>query len=293
MTRAETVKRFDEIVAFAGTERFLDTPVKRYSSGMYLRLAFAVAAHLEPDVLIVDEVLAVGDAEFQRRCMGRMTEAEREGRTVVFVSHDLDSLTRLCARSLWLESGRVRDDGPTARVVRDYLTSGYAHGSDEQRSFESSGPARLLAVTVRPASGEHGAALLRDEPLQVVVDLEIDDDRPGLDIAVYVTTMRGSRVFDEALSDRSGPGLQRGRHRVVVDVPPVLNVGEHTVGVWVGTALDDLLTEPTAAAFTLHGPDRNRPDRVVVLGLPFSVSALDGADGAHGDRHRELRVDDL
>ena len=99
MSRADTLRRFDEIVAFASVEQFLDTPVKRYSSGMYLRLAFAVAAHLEPDILIVDEVLAVGDAEFQRKCLGRMSEAEREGHTVVFVSHDLSSLTRLCPQS--------------------------------------------------------------------------------------------------------------------------------------------------------------------------------------------------
>src|SRR5215204_2083258 len=120
MRKSEIERKFDEIVAFAEIEKFIDTPVKFYSSGMYLRLAFAVAAHLEPDVLIVDEVLAVGDAEFQRRCLGRMAEAEGEGRTVVFVSHDLSSLQRLCSRSLWLEAGRVRDEGPTAQVVRDY-----------------------------------------------------------------------------------------------------------------------------------------------------------------------------
>src|SRR3712207_219039 len=124
MSRAETTRRFDEIVDFAGTERFLDTPVKRYSSGMYLRLAFAVAAHLEPDVLIVDEVLAVGDAEFPQKCLRRMSTAGAEGRTVLFVSHDLGALARLCPRALWLEGGRVRDEGPTNTIVRSYLTSG-------------------------------------------------------------------------------------------------------------------------------------------------------------------------
>ncbi|HMA46453.1 MAG TPA: ATP-binding cassette domain-containing protein [Frankiaceae bacterium] len=115
ITRRDIARRFDAIVDFAGVARFLDTPVKRYSSGMYLRLAFAVAAHLEPDVLVVDEVLAVGDAEFQRRCVGRMAEAEREGRTAIFVSHDLDTLARLCPRSLWLEGGGC---GRSARPAR-------------------------------------------------------------------------------------------------------------------------------------------------------------------------------
>ena len=271
MSRAETAKRFDQIVAFAGTEAFLDTPVKRYSSGMYLRLAFAVAAHLEPDVLLVDEVLAVGDAEFQRRCMGRMSEAEREGRTVVFVSHDLDSLSRLCPRSLWLDGGRVRDDGPTPRVVRDYLTSGF-DAPAAAGGYATQGPVRLLGVAVRPVAGPADAPLLRDEPFQIVVDLDVQDDRPGLDAAVWVTAARGTRVFDEALSDQGAEGLRPGRRRLVLDVPPVLNVGDYTVGVWVGTAIDDVLTEPTAVSFTLLGAQRGRPDRVVVLGLPFSVS---------------------
>jgi ABC-2 type transport system ATP-binding protein/lipopolysaccharide transport system ATP-binding protein len=220
MTRADTAKRFDEIVAFAGTEQFLDTPVKRYSSGMYLRLAFAVAAHLEPDVLIVDEVLAVGDAEFQRRCMGRMTDAEREGRTVVFVSHDLDSLTKLCARSLWLEGGVVRDDGPTARIVRDYLQSGFAGSRQDARQFAHGDGVGLLDVQVRPVDGDPRLPLVRDEPFQIVVDLLVDEPRPGLDVAVFVTTTRGTRVFDEALSDRSDAGLPAGRHGWSWTCPP-------------------------------------------------------------------------
>src|SRR5215212_9269827 len=130
MSRREISAKFDEIVDFSGVERFLDTPLKRYSSGMQLRLAFAVAAHLEPDILVVDEILAVGDAEFQRRCLGRMQEAEQEGRTLIFVSHDLGSLTRICARSLWLDRGRVLDSGPTPEIVRSYLSSSPA-GIDE------------------------------------------------------------------------------------------------------------------------------------------------------------------
>jgi lipopolysaccharide transport system ATP-binding protein len=108
MRKAEIDKKFDEIVAFAEIEKFLDTPVKHYSSGMYVRLAFAVAAHLEPEILLVDEVLAVGDAAFQKKCLGKMEDVAKEGRTVLFVSHNMGAITRLCERSLWLDEGRTR-----------------------------------------------------------------------------------------------------------------------------------------------------------------------------------------
>src|SRR5436189_2291917 len=121
MTRAEIKRKFDEIVAFAETEKFLDTPVKRYSSGMYVRLAFAVAAHLEPDILIVDEVLAVGDAQFQQKCLGKMGEVARSGRTVLFVSHQMAAVQNLCSEALLLEKGRVAYRGAVADVIGQYL----------------------------------------------------------------------------------------------------------------------------------------------------------------------------
>jgi len=124
MTRAEIRRKFDEIVAFAGVEKFLDTPVKRYSSGMYVRLAFAVAAHLEPEILVVDEVLAVGDAEFQKKCLGKMGEVAKGGRTVLFVSHNMSAVTQLCERCIWLDSGKIRKDGLAKRIVSQYLESG-------------------------------------------------------------------------------------------------------------------------------------------------------------------------
>lgn len=123
MSRAEIIRKFDEIVAFAEVERFLDTPVKRYSSGMYVRLAFAVAAHLEPEILIVDEVLAVGDAEFQKKCLGKMQHVSQSGRTVLFVSHNMAAVQALCGRALWLECGRVAHDGPTDEGVTRYLSA--------------------------------------------------------------------------------------------------------------------------------------------------------------------------
>ncbi len=124
MTRAETTRKFDEIVAFAEVAPFLDTPVKRYSSGMYVRLAFAVAAHLEPDVLVVDEVLAVGDASFQKKSLGKMHEVSRGGRTVLFVSHNMAAVQALCTRAVWLDQGTLAREGPVSEVVNAYLRSG-------------------------------------------------------------------------------------------------------------------------------------------------------------------------
>jgi ABC-type polysaccharide/polyol phosphate transport system ATPase subunit len=277
MSRRDITRRFSEIVEFSGVERFLDTPVKRYSSGMYLRLAFSVAAHLEPDVLVVDEILAVGAAEFQRRCLGRMQEAEQEGRTLVFVSHDLDSLARLCPRSIWLDAGRMRQEGPSGEVVRSYLADGFA-GGEAGRALHA-GPVTVHRVGVRTDAAPAGGVLLREDPLTVEVDLEVTEEVPGLDLAVYVSDARSVRVLDEVLSDL-GPGrLRRGHQRVRLAVPPILNVGDFTVGLWLGTAHEDLLDEPSAATFSLHGHDRGRPDRVVVAGLPFTVEPLPGPPG--------------
>jgi lipopolysaccharide transport system ATP-binding protein len=151
MRRREIAGKFDDIVAFAGVERFLDTPVKFYSSGMYVRLAFAVAAHLEPDVLLVDEVLAVGDVEFQSKSIGRMSAVAREGRTVLFVSHNMAAVQELCDRAVLLQSGRVAADGAISDVVQQYLRANVGHATvdlAERRDRQGNGKVRLLEMTV-------------------------------------------------------------------------------------------------------------------------------------------------
>lgn len=159
MKRREIEQKFDEIVAFSEVEKFLDTPVKQYSSGMYMRLAFAVAAHLEPEVLIVDEVLAVGDVSFQKKCLNKMKDVSREGRTVLFVSHDMSAITRICSRAIALDKGGVILDGEATRVVRDYLSSSL--GISAERDFTgdvSNAPAsefvRLKRVRIVNEHGE-------------------------------------------------------------------------------------------------------------------------------------------
>ncbi|MFJ9534497.1 ABC transporter ATP-binding protein [Herbaspirillum sp. NPDC101396] len=152
MTQREIARKFDEIVAFSGVEEFLDTPVKRYSSGMRVRLGFAVAAHLDPEILVVDEVLAVGDAEFQRKCLGRMNAVASEGRTVLFVSHQMEAIQSLCTRAIWLQSGQVKQDGPAESVVLSYLASTTKDaiseiGSREDRSGQGKIKITGLSVT--------------------------------------------------------------------------------------------------------------------------------------------------
>ena len=157
MTRREIASKFDEIVEFGGIERFIDTPVKRYSSGMYVRLAFSIAAHVEPDVLIADEVLAVGDAEFQRKCLGKMREVAGGGRTVIFVSHNQASIASLCTRALWLERGEVQMDGAVDEVSTAYLASVSAHddGVIEHRSDRTgNGAIRFTGVDIEDAHGQ-------------------------------------------------------------------------------------------------------------------------------------------
>jgi lipopolysaccharide transport system ATP-binding protein len=179
MRKTEIERKFDEIVAFAEIEKFIDTPVKFYSSGMYLRLAFAVAAHLEPEILIVDEVLAVGDGRFQKNCLSKMQDVGQEGRTVLFVSHSMPAITRLCKRALLLDQGRVAADGPVHQVVASYLNSNL--GSSAEREWdEITAPrgraTRLRAARVRNERGEVSQAIDIRQPFQV--EMEFDVTRP-------------------------------------------------------------------------------------------------------------------
>ena len=176
MKQREIVRKFPDIVEFAGVEKFIDTPVKRYSSGMSVRLAFAVAAHLEPEILLVDEVLAVGDAEFQRRCLGRMEDLSGTGRTVIFVSHNMQAVAQLCDRAIWLELGRMVDDGPSSDVVANYLQAGYGRGSSCEWPVLDEAPGddlvRLRSVRV-VQDGEEAAAVDVRRPVGIEIGFTV------------------------------------------------------------------------------------------------------------------------
>jgi lipopolysaccharide transport system ATP-binding protein len=206
MKRREIEARFDEIVAFAEVDRFVDTPVKRYSSGMYLRLAFAVAAHLEPEILIVDEVLAVGDASFQRKCLGKMGEVSGEGRTVLLVSHNMAAITSLATSCLWLDAGRIREAGSPPSVVASYLSSdlaagqpGYADLSDPALrvgvSKRTQGELRFDWVRLLDRDGAVSGLFFEDEPLRIELGLEARVPAEAVEVLVKVQTIEGQLVF--------------------------------------------------------------------------------------------------
>lgn len=220
MTRREIKSKLDEIIAFAGVERFIDTPVKHYSSGMYVRLAFAVAAHVDADVLLVDEVLAVGDAEFQRRCLGRMGEVAKSGRTVLLVSHALETLGRLCRRSLWLDGGRVLDFGETSEIARRYL-SGSASGSRQWIPDVAEDMAVAFeAVRVHDSTGGAGE-LWGNEGIRLVFVYRVQWRVNGR-LAFLVRDSAGSVVFASASTDCEvalNHSLREGRYRAVCEIP--------------------------------------------------------------------------
>lgn len=278
MRRREIGRRFDEIVAFAGVERFIDTPVKRYSSGMYLRLAFSVAAHLEPDIMVVDEVLAVGDAAFQAKCLGRMETAEREGRTVVFVSHNLEAIAKLCPRTIWLDGGEIRQEGDSPAVIDAYLAEEVSRASEEAVAGDPEAAVVLRSVRVLGEAGEPLETLLRDEQFQIELRFSVRTQVPGLDVAVWVANAFGTEVFREGWFDHSPDRpSEPGEYVATLRVPPILNVGEYTVGVWIGSAYETLV-DAVAARFHLQGDVKNRPSRSVVLHLPWEVRRISGAD---------------
>jgi homopolymeric O-antigen transport system ATP-binding protein len=243
MRRDEIARRFDAIVDFSGIERFLDTPVKRYSSGMYVRLAFAVAAHLEPDILIVDEVLAVGDAEFQRKCLGKMESVVREGRTVLFVSHNMAAVKALCSRAILLRAGRVVCDGKVDDVVETYLQSGRAAAENtivpDDAARSGTGEARIRRVSLV----DRGDRPLRDvhlgQPFRVLLGLDVARPVEGLLAGVSISTLEGTPVASSFSTDggKQPWTLGAGRHSIVVDLDTTLLPRKYSLDVFV-TRLD-------------------------------------------------------
>ena len=231
-------KRFDDIVAFAEVERFVDTPVKHYSSGMYMRLAFSVAAHLEPDVLLVDEVLAVGDVAYQKKCLGRMNEVAGSGRTVLFVSHNMAQMQRLCSRVIWLSRGGLVADGPAEQVIAKYLQSCAEVGMAVQNYTPDNAPGdesvRLQSVRICSPSGEAQSVFNMDEPIRVACDCRVLKPTENLHLLVYVYTNDGVLVFGSASWDHFGLEpprmLQPGSYRYEMAIPPhLLNRGQFVV----------------------------------------------------------------
>lgn len=225
MKKAEISRKFDEIVEFAGIAKFIDTPVKRYSSGMYVRLAFAVGAHLEPEVLIVDEVLAVGDLQFQQKCLDKMHEIGGQGRTVIFVSHSMQAVTRLCRRVLLLDKGQLIADGPAPEVVSAYLHGGGGSGCtrewDDPNKAPGDSTARLRSIRIRNAAGVVNSVL--DIRQDITIEMEFDVLRPDwvLTPAFVLTNGEGLDLFETFDLDPQWRKHSRpvGRYQSTVRIP--------------------------------------------------------------------------
>jgi lipopolysaccharide transport system ATP-binding protein len=224
MGRREIENKFDEIVAFAEVEKFIDTPVKHYSSGMYVRLAFAVAAHLDPEILVVDEVLAVGDAAFQKKCLGKMDDVAKHGRTILFVSHNMGAITRLCPRAIWLDEGRVIKDGPSAEVVSGYHTQLLTVRPEWRRPNEIKADAEFafLSVAVKGGDDEPVAVFNGDEQICVEVKYLVQRGLAGCQIGSRICNSEGVVLFTTSDADAfetSALPKERGIYQTSFHVP--------------------------------------------------------------------------
>jgi lipopolysaccharide transport system ATP-binding protein len=238
MKRIEIKRKFDEIVAFADIEKFLDTPVKRYSSGMYVRLAFAVAAHLEPEILVVDEVLAVGDAAFQKKCLGKMGDVVKEGRTVLFVSHNMGAISALTSRCLLLHSGRIILDGPVSESVAEYMSLSYDERAFWEASEINDNPMQILRIRV--SDGNSAAGNEFDVRSETLIDIEYVVRTPVRNAvtAVNIHAEDGAHLISLEDIDQNADlllGRQPGTYRTSVKLPGMwLNRGSYLLRVGCG-----------------------------------------------------------
>jgi len=281
MRRAEIDRKFDEIVAFAEVGKFIDTPVKHYSSGMHMRLAFAVAAHLDTEILLVDEVLAVGDAPFQRKCLGKMDEVARHGRTVLFVSHNMEAVQRLCTKGLWIDRGRLADLGPIDRVVAAYRASHREEGGGLGRFTPharlGTGWAGVTDVALLDATGARVGAVPADGDLRFAVDLELRDagatgaSLRGLILELIICTDDGRPLVGVMTADDDGvelPAASRCRVEATL-AGPTFVPGRYRVHVFLGVPYLEHVDEiPDAFEFDVLPPER--PWR------PYEVQARTG-----------------
>ncbi len=235
MKKAEVARKFDEIVAFSGVEKFIDTPVKRYSSGMHVRLGFAVAAHLDPEILIVDEVLAVGDAEFQKKCLGKMGEVAGEGRTVLFVSHNMQAVQNLCRKSILLTLGKISNESDSESVINEYLSSTKKINCFSLDEKERLGDHRIKILDFKmdpllPRTGQ---------PLKCTLEVFVDnhDNRNVTsDYSISFVTDRGMKIF-QLHSGHMGLGIinASGRSKVFAEIASLpLTPGRYNINLWVG-----------------------------------------------------------
>jgi len=260
MKKAEVERKFDEIVAFSEIEKFLDTPVKRYSSGMYVRLAFAVAAHLEPEILLVDEVLAVGDAAFQKKCLGKMSKVASEGRTVLFVSHNTNAIRTLCSKTLWLSYGELAAQGETQAIVSSYMhvdgaiTEWVPYGAKSEVSSVYFNPSRFSLVdhNVNVISRTVGA----DENVGVLIEGNAEKVNDALTVGFAVYASSGELIFWTLHTDveqNKWPAVKKGHNKLVAWLPKhFLNEGDYRIELILSIHCQEWISQPGVNAPSLQ-----------------------------------------
>ena len=288
MTKREIDAKFDEIVDFSGVDKFLDTPIKRYSSGMQVRLAFSVAAHLEPEILVIDEVLAVGDAAFQKKCLGKMSEVSDSGRTVLFVSHNMGAVNRLCQRAIALDEGEVLSDGPTAEVVKSHLKRCLPNniGNIVRMPEQSELSFQITSIAVMNSQGKPIQAIGIWEEAGLEIEFRVREPLTGSNLSITVSR-DGFPIFnsfDTDLSPESSQSRPAGSYRATVTLPSgLLAPGTYTVSVSTGFTsvaaldrhLDAVSFEVTADEEDLLHKSYSR-DAAVVARIPWNIKEISG-----------------
>ncbi len=236
MTKNEIKRKYDEIVQFSGVQRYIDTPVKRYSSGMYVRLAFSVAAHLEPEILVVDEVLAVGDADFQKKCIGKMQDVTNEGRTIIFVSHNMASIRSLCTKSVYLKDGELIDYDETGSIISQYLSVASAGDTIDSQITDDSrlhgtGEAKFKNLVVSGTDMTPKIDFYFHETLIVRLTLEVFEDVPDANISLYILNVFGEKIVLNSQSDLfKSLAIEKGLYEVIVEIDENLMPGRYSFG---------------------------------------------------------------
>src|SRR5581483_1256024 len=236
MTRKEIARKYDEIVAFSQIEQFMETPVKHYSSGQRVRLAFSVAAHLETEVLFIDEVLAVGDAAFQRKCLGKMNDVANAGRTILFVSHNMGAITNLCTRVVWCERGTIREDGDPQEVVKTYLSEGSESSGRWEHPADATCGAdvRFRSVEVLGADGNVQSIVPFEDDIRIRIEHEVKRPMSNVELLLHVVDISGTAIIATADVDEDPSRLERepGIFRQTVTIPAnLLRPGRYLISV--------------------------------------------------------------
>ncbi|MGH7884446.1 MAG: ABC transporter ATP-binding protein, partial [Thermodesulfobacteriota bacterium] len=291
MSKKEIIRKFDEIVDFAEIEKFLDTPVKRYSSGMYVRLAFAVAAHLEPEILLVDEVLAVGDIAFQKKCMGKMGDVSKEGRTILFVSHNMASITRICKSVLWLNNGEFKLYDETQNVITEYLNSVQLHGAEvdnkKLKLVKNSEEFELDYIKLYDSDNNVTSEIDTTQNFYVEVSYEIKKKVSPVRISIRLMSTEGSIIFQtNDLENHEYAELKvlPGKYKSICKIPGgLLNEGNFGIALSIDIPFEKVIFyNDTLINFSAHRLEKNilerkeRSDGYIKTKIDWDVHKIQG-----------------